>query len=555
MQTAIDEERTNSGITMLAHPRYSEAYSIDWNEATGWKRYSLVEIANGLGPEEFLDDIPSNPTDLADDFYQIWWTGVDDAHNNTTNVDKWCVVVQTASSSISQADLLSSLDSGNFYTREGPCSTGVNLTGVSLSDDTLTVTLDNIESTYTVKWYKRGRQLAETDSNVDTTANFTLTGTEGYVFAEITRDNDNKRAYTQPFFIGNKTDLSNSVSCGGGSSCNNIIDNNPSTYWDAGAGTGNFTIDVGSSKLINAIKIQWSSSGSPSDRWNYKIETSPDNSTWTEQMRTSFSNRQSTTIDFFDIDARYVKVTVTGQSVGGGSDIRVLEAETFDSSPERTNYYINNVSGSDSNNGLTPETAWQNWNNALPRVRPRDTLNLINSGTAYAGGMDINIPFVFGEVGKHQYARFVFQGESSENRTPVNATGSDYGIRQTRSYVDIRNFEIYNAVAQGAGISFTAGTGSTIDNCILRNNQRRGFVLNGGQNATIQNSYIYGNGEGGIQNYNNSGILNVINCQIYSNNGIGIGSEFSTSINIRRTVLSSYKLNNNNWLQSSSISS
>ena len=398
IQWDIDRTRTLGGIAMAAHPAGAVSWEW-WAETEPSKRLSLVEVNIFDGLFTHWDRAAIN---LWDELRQVWATTTDDAHNATTMVNKGCVVVQTGSGTITQADIISSLDSGNFYMRQ--TSTGPTISSVSVSGQIITVTLP--AGSYTVNWYKKGRRLAETDSAVTTTASYTVTGTEGYVFAEI--NNGTNLAYTQPLFILNDIDLSNAAAASEGTAAN-LIDNDQGTTCDWTAATGNFTIDVGAAKQVNGVRIYWNCA--TTERWNYKVEESTTGAfagEQTEQVRTTFSNRASTTVDVFDVWTRYIKVTITGASVGA-ENVSVKEVEVFDASPEISEYYVNNVSGNDSNAGFTPGTAFLTSNAAQLFLRPRDRLNFINSGTPYSTIRPdtgaVGIPF-----GKHAGAYCYFNG-------------------------------------------------------------------------------------------------------------------------------------------------
>jgi hypothetical protein len=529
-QTDIDGCRTNSGIACINHPAYSGANFGWWAEQEPLKRFSLIEVLNGkTNTLESANEWP-NGVDLADEYRQHWWVGVDDAHNSTTDLDKWCVVVQTASGTIAEADILSSLDSGNFYIRQ--TATGPNITGVTVSGTTITVTLAS--GSYTVNWYKKGKRLVETDSSVTTTASYTAVGTEGYIFAEIS-DGTNY-AYTQPLFIINDTDLSSSAAASAGTAAN-LIDNDQGTTCDFGAATGNFTIDLGAAKQVNGVRIYWNVSGT--ERWNYKIEESSTGAFGgeeTEQVRTTFSNRASTTLDVFDCWSRYIRVTITGASVGS-SNASVKEVEVFDASPEISEYYIQNVTGNDTATGFSTSAPLKTINTALLLLRPRDRLNFINSGTAYTRIKPDDTPGNYA-LGKHPGAKWYLRGLNFPTVTKAgdnsfNLAGSNF------KYIVVSGFSCTGGTT---GITITAGTNIEILGNKVYGNSVHGITSSlATTETTIAYNLSYSNGSVGIRDGADAGTNHYFYNNVSygnSNNGFSCGVSAATTCTLKNNISS-----------------
>lgn len=554
MQQRIDHVRSYGGLIAINHPHNEDPpYAWDWyGEIKKTRRYSFVEAFNGkhaLGVDGSFE-ISHLPTavDLADEYYQVWWIGADDCHDkdDPTQFNRYAVVVQTASASINQADILGSADAGNMYIRE--TARGPAMTSLSVEGNTITLVMADVASRYDVTWKKRGDEVLQTNLDVDTTAAYTIVGDEGYVRAEITRKSDGLHAYTQPLFIANNVDLSAAVSVSSGSNPGHLIDNNHSTYWEAQAGAASFVVDVGSVRLVNAVKMDWYS-GDPR-RFNYKIETSETGAFAGEQkevVRETFGNRSATTLDFFDEVTRYVRVTVTSQSVGSGSTVRIGEVQVFDASPGRTQLYIDNVSGSDSNSGLFG-SPWLTFGNAREKVRPRDTLNFINTGIPYLGSFSL----LAQHSGKHRYATIRFLGDKTR-LTELDASGQFSGLSIAgSSYVEWKYFDIHSASTadiltnentanvsimynrlHGSAGKGLLGAGDFVFayNLVYGNGQEGAMIYRDGTDAKIYNNVFYGNATSGllIDNYylTKPAVTQVMN-NIFSGNA---GSALSRGMN------------------------
>lgn len=526
-QTDIDAARTANGIAMVAHPITYAAWSW-WAELEPIKRLSLIEVING-------GNMPSSDwahgIDLADEYRQVWWTGTDDAHNATTYLNKWCVVVQTGSATITEADILSSLDSGNFYIRQ--TATGPTISSVAVVGTTITLTLPS--GSYTVNWYKKGKRLAETDSSVTTTASYTATGTEGYIFAEVY--DGSKYAYTQPLFIINDTDLSSSAAASAGTAAN-LIDNDQGTTCDFGAATGNFTIDLGAAKQANGIRIYWNCAST--ERWNYKIEESTTGAfagEETEIIRTTFSNRASTTLDVFDVWTRYIKVTITGASVGA-ENASVKEVEVFNASPEISEYYIQNVTGADANTGFTTVVPWKTINTALALLRPRDRLNFINSGTAYGTIRTADAPGNYA-CGKHAGAKWHLRGIGFPVVTAAGATGI-YPNGSNNKFIVIEGFAV-TGCQDGIWVRAINTDIEVLRNKVYSNTRYGIYLYQALTNVTVAYNLIYSNAGDSIWDAANAGsVFYIYNNVVYGggNRGIYIGGVAATVATVKNNISS-----------------
>ena len=106
----------------------------------------------------------------------------------------------------------------------------------------------------------------------------------------------------------------------------NAIDKNLSTRWSC-FGIGSWiTIDLGSAKAIDKVGISWYQGATRTS--NYVISTSDDNTSFT-QRKTGTSAGNTEAIEVYDISpdvtARYVRVTVNGNSSNDWASINEIE--------------------------------------------------------------------------------------------------------------------------------------------------------------------------------------------------------------------------------------
>lgn len=518
LQGQIDFVRNKGGIVAMNHPENRDpGYAWEWHEEIKkTKRYSIVEAFNGVplpqenGGKAEVNHLPE-AVNLADEFYQVWWIGTDDCHDkdNAGQFDRYAVVVQTQSQTPTRDELLGALDSGDFYVRE--TASGPAIESITVAGNVASVKLADVASNYDVTWYKRGNEIAQRNQNVDNAASYTVRGDEGYVRIEILRLSDGKHAYSQPLFVANNADLAVSASASQPAGAEYLIDDRVSTFWKSGSATGSFIIDVGSIRRVNAITINWYRADNR--HFNYRIEASPTGAfagEETEVVRGTFRNRSALTTDFFDERTRFIRVVITGQSVGTPGSVRVSEVQVFDSSPAPTQLYIDNVQGSDGNTGLAG-SPWLSFAHAKDRIRPRDVLNFVATGVPYPGGMQLGVM----QGGKDADARIVFQGDPA-SLTEVSASGAQFGVQFQRTrFVDWRNFDMHSATTANVYVDRDSAD-ITISNNRLHDSMRIGFLGNG--KFTLINNLLYGNIEDGALIY-----MDGTNASIYHNVFYGNG--------------------------------
>ena len=100
----------------------------------------------------------------------------------------------------------------------------------------------------------------------------------------------------------------------------NAVDGNTGTRWCAIDGTVPqwLKVDLGASFPITSSEVTWEKNGV----YKYRVETSPDNITWTQRVdRTGNTLSQQTFTDPFATTARYVRITATGLASGNWASI------------------------------------------------------------------------------------------------------------------------------------------------------------------------------------------------------------------------------------------
>ena len=80
-------------------------------------------------------------------------------------------------------------------------------------------------------------------------------------------------------------------------------------------------VDLGSSKNITyGTQVMWPTSGAA---YQYKVETSNDNTNWTLKVdKTGNTDTSQVQNDYFTDTARYVRITVTGVPSGANASFR-----------------------------------------------------------------------------------------------------------------------------------------------------------------------------------------------------------------------------------------
>jgi hypothetical protein len=195
--------------------------------------------------------------------------------------------------------------------------------------------------------------------------------------------------------------------------------------------------------------------------------------------------------------------------------VQINEVEVFDSSPARTELYLDNVDGNDTNSGLK-DSPWRTFLHAREWVRPRDTLNFIRKATPY----NEDITLITRHSGKHPNATARYQGDP-EVLTELNYAGTNNGIRFNGArFVDWMFFDIRSAAFANVLVSAGSSDISIMFNR-LRDGRDRGFVGNG--KFTLAYNLIYGNATDGAFIYWDNVEAKIYNNVIYGNGNYGLG--------------------------------
>jgi len=121
-----------------------------------------------------------------------------------------------------------------------------------------------------------------------------------------------------------RTGTATASSTDGSYSPSRAIDGSTSTYWrSSSGGTQWLRVDLGSSKSVSKVVVNWSSSYYARA---YRIETSADGTTWTSRYSTSSGTSGTKTHTFTAVSARYVRVYCTSANY---SNYRINEFEVW----------------------------------------------------------------------------------------------------------------------------------------------------------------------------------------------------------------------------------
>jgi hypothetical protein len=201
LQADIDAIRAAGGVPSVNHPNY--VWKVSPHDLALLERVRLFEVFNG-GPDVNNGGRPGRPAmDQAWDVVltmgrQMFGVATDDAHHFQawgrpySNPGRGWVVI--AAERCREAELLSALESGAFYS-----STGVELATVETGSDTLEIEIVvRGDQHHTTRFIGRGGQLL--DLVHGPTARYRVTGHEGYVRARVD-DSDGLSAWVQPRWV------------------------------------------------------------------------------------------------------------------------------------------------------------------------------------------------------------------------------------------------------------------------------------------------------------------------------------------------------------------
>ena len=204
LQASIDAVREQGGVPLINHPNFRWAFTA--KEMSPLKAAVLLEIDSGHPAVNHAGDgrVPATEQmwdQLLSAGMRIFAVSVDDVHNlrqeftmDRANPGRGWVVVRAPA--LTRANILASLNRGDFYASSGVSIKDVRATPTSLSVEIETAAND--PKRYQVVFIgKEGRLLAVSHENP---ASYRFSGNEGYVRARI-EDSRGLRAWTQPVFI------------------------------------------------------------------------------------------------------------------------------------------------------------------------------------------------------------------------------------------------------------------------------------------------------------------------------------------------------------------
>jgi hypothetical protein len=193
IQGRIDEIYDQGGLAIVAHPDNDE-------QLKELKRYTGIELPADVGNALTTWDMILSEKILNDEPLP-WGFTTDDAHA-IEQFGKRFIVVRAPQ--LNKNSLISAIKDGSFYWGNASLIEDIYLSGM-----TITVILNTQAK---ISFFKQGGQLLQ--EAVGTSAQYYISGSEGYVRAEIT-SSDGKRAGTQPFRIKDASNIDNPYSIRG----------------------------------------------------------------------------------------------------------------------------------------------------------------------------------------------------------------------------------------------------------------------------------------------------------------------------------------------------
>ncbi len=210
---------------------------------------------------------------------------------------------------------------------------------------------------------------------------------------------------------------------------------------------------------------------------------------------------------------------------------------TFWSTVQPNVYYVR-VSGSDTNDGATPDTAFRTITKAASVVAPGVTV-YVGAGT-YAES-NIN-PVVSGTAASP--VSFIADVDGAKTGDPGAVVINGGGVNQPvvgingRSYIVVDGFTVTNAGIQGVIVK-SGSNNVTIRNIISHSNDGDGFAVNNASDVTFANILSYNNPGDGIELDKGSRIT-IRDGTFYGNNDRGIRIEDSSSnVTLRDNIINS----------------
>lgn len=185
-QVIIDEAYEAGGLAILSHPNWPPVPNIH-NKLEVINGYSAIEIYNNFvkeNAEDKWDHILSGDN---------WIYGVasDDMHDFTYEGGFMGGWIRVFADSLTTQDIIDSMETGNYFATTGP------ELALSITEKTISVATDEPA---TIEFITVGGQVRKRQYQ-SIYATYEITGDEMYIRVRITRDSDEKMAWSNPVFI------------------------------------------------------------------------------------------------------------------------------------------------------------------------------------------------------------------------------------------------------------------------------------------------------------------------------------------------------------------
>lgn len=136
------------------------------------------------------------------------------------------------------------------------------------------------------------------------------------------------------------------------------IDNDINSYWNAFGKDQYLELNTGGIATVNAVKIQWLKGEERTTTFN--LEGSVDGVNWT-RILTNQNSQRTANLERYPFPSqkmRYTRLVNRGNSTG--NDMIAIIQVVMEGTPDNTKtYHVDCTNGSDTNNGMTPNSAWK----------------------------------------------------------------------------------------------------------------------------------------------------------------------------------------------------
>jgi titin len=161
-------------------------------------------------------------------------------------------------------------------------------------------------------------QIASVGANVTGYSNTGLTAGTTYQYRVRAYNASGNSGYSNTASTATHSNLATSGTASASSSqsgnpASNARDNSTTTRWCASSSSMSqwWKVDLGASKTLSEVEIMFQYAGASGDCNDFTVETSPDNSTWTNRVnRSTNTNTAQTQAYTFSATARYVRITI-----------------------------------------------------------------------------------------------------------------------------------------------------------------------------------------------------------------------------------------------------